>query len=400
MSDIYKRIINFNKGLLPDIVKLKYAAMAENIYRFYRGTCHLFYEDICKIRDLPPSPAAWICGDLHLENYGSYKGNNHLVYFDLNDFDEAILAPCTWEVSRMATSIFIAFENLEIEEEKAVKMVRLFLKCYGATLARGKAISIDPRTAQGIVCTFLNNSEKRKTKELLKKRTTDKRHKLFLSIDGEKHFELEKSLKKDLTHFINDWIKTSTHGVYDYKVIDSVFRVAGTGSVGVKRYLILLKSVNTKNRYLLIDMKQAKRSSLAPYVAEKQPQWETEGERVMQIQQRMQNICPALLSAVLFKDESFVLQEMQPAEDTISFELIKDRYRDIYQVINDMAVLSASSQVRSSGRQRSAIADKLIAFGENTEWQYVILNYSQQYAKQVKKDYRQYITAYSAKMQG
>ena len=99
MSNILSRIQNFNQGRLPDILQLKYAAMAENAFRFYRGTCHLFYEDLCKVTDFPASPATWICGDMHIENFGSYKGDNRLVYFDLNDFDEAILAPCLWEIS-------------------------------------------------------------------------------------------------------------------------------------------------------------------------------------------------------------------------------------------------------------------------------------------------------------
>ncbi len=44
-----------------------------------------FYEDLQDV-PLPQSPNTWICGDLHLENFGSYKANNKLVYFDLNDF--------------------------------------------------------------------------------------------------------------------------------------------------------------------------------------------------------------------------------------------------------------------------------------------------------------------------
>jgi len=169
MPDIYERITAFNEHLLPEMVKLKYEAMAENVFRFYRGTCHLFYEDLAQNNNLPPSPLTWICGDLHLENFGSYKGNNGLVYFDLNDFDEGILAPANWELVRMLTSIFIAFDNLELEPLKALNMAQMFLKSYSANLVNGKTISIDPRTAGGIVCTFLTTVAKRKQKELLKK---------------------------------------------------------------------------------------------------------------------------------------------------------------------------------------------------------------------------------------
>jgi uncharacterized protein (DUF2252 family) len=395
MSTIYDRITAFNKDLLPDMVQLKYEGMAENEYRFYRGTCHLFYEDLSTADPLPPSPITWISGDLHLENFGSYKADNRLVYFDLNDFDESILAPASWELVRMITSIYIAFDNLDIEEVKATNMAQQFLRNYAATLVKGKAMGIDPRTAKGIVCTFLTAVEKRKQKDLLKKRTIAKKKKIALSLEHEKQFELDKQLRKELEQHINDWIETSSDGPYNYKVLDAIFRLAGTGSVGVKRYLFLLKSLNIKNKYLLLDMKEARASSLQFYVKVKQPAWASEAERVIDVQQRMQSVLPALMGVTTFNNEAYTLQEMQPTEDKINFELIKDAYRDIYQVIDDMAMLTASAQLRSGGRQGSAIIDELIAYGEDTQWHEAILKYAMQYAKQVKRDYKEYMKDYN-----
>ena len=174
MSERAEKIKAFNKGRFPDALKIKYAAMCENAFRFYRGTCHLFYERLSQIRSMPKSPIGWICGDLHLENFGSYKGNNKLVYFDLNDFDEAVKAPVLWEVVRLVTSILIAFQTLEIESDQAINMAVLFLKSYGSTLMSGKAADLDPRTAKGIVRTFLKRTEKRSYSDLLKKRTLNR----------------------------------------------------------------------------------------------------------------------------------------------------------------------------------------------------------------------------------
>ena len=68
--------------------------MASDPFYFFRGTAHLFYEDLVNTEAaLPGQPLTWVCGDLHIENFGSYKGDNRLVYFDINDFDEANLAP-------------------------------------------------------------------------------------------------------------------------------------------------------------------------------------------------------------------------------------------------------------------------------------------------------------------
>lgn len=395
METLLPRLKKFNEGLLPEKVQLKYEAMAENAFRFFRGTCHLFYEDLAAAEPLPLSPLAWICGDLHIENFGSYKGDNKLVYFDLNDFDEALLAPASYEAVRMVTSIFIAFDNLGIEPEKALKMAQLYLKTYSATLAKGKAMSIEPRTAKGIVRDFLIAAAKTTYKDLLKKRTVSKKKSIMLSLADERHFKLDKSLRRELKTLINEWIQTSSDGPYNYNVIGTVFRLAGTGSIGVKRYLFLLKSTNTKNRYLLLDMKQARTSSVAPYVPVQQLQWETEAARVISIQQRMQNVPAALLSSVEFRNESYILQELQPVKDSIKFKQLTD-YRDMYQVIDDMAALTASAQLRSGGMQGSGIIDDLMAFGTDQGWQDAVVTYAKTYAEKTKAYYEQFLGEYQA----
>ena len=396
MNSITKRIRDFNASALPDMVQIKYSLMTENMFRFYRGTCHIFYEDLSKVNTIPPSPLAWICGDLHLENFGSFKADNRLVHFDLNDFDEAVMAPASWELARIITSIFIAFSSLKIEKKKAYKMARLFLKTYSETLAKGKAYYIESKTAKGIVRSFLISASKRKKKHLLKKRTLKDKDKdtLAIMMDNPRHFEIEKNYKRELAHHITDWILNNNDGPYNYEVIDVAFRLAGTGSVGLKRYAFLLQSVREDSKYLLIDMKQARPSSLLPYVNVQQPEWETEANRVVAIQQRMQNIPPALLSSSTFKGESFLIQEMQPVKDSIDFKLIRDQYRDMYRVIDDMAMLTASAQLRSSGRQGAATADELIAFGLNNQWQEELQNYAIAYTAQVKTDYKAFVADY------
>jgi uncharacterized protein (DUF2252 family) len=391
MNIVLKRIKEFNKDRLPDMVELKYEGMRQNLFRFYRGANHLFYEDLHKTNEIPHSPAAWICGDLHLENFGSYKGSNRLVYFDLNDFDESILAPASWELLRMVTSIFVAFESLKIEQKKALNMATLFLKTYSSVLAEGKPDYIEPRTAKGIVCEFLTEVSKRKQKEILKKRTVQKKNRLEILMDDPRHFELDKKLKKDLSLHINWWLKNDGNSPYNYKVIDAVFRLAGTGSVGLKRYAFLLRSLNeTGDKYMMIDMKQSTASALKTYLDQEQPAWLTQAERIVSVQKRMQNREPALLSTTIYNGEAYVIQEMQPTKDSINFKLIKKEYRNIYQVIHDMAMLTASSQLRSSGRQGSAITDELIAFGKDDSWRDAILDYSLKYSRQVKTYYREF----------
>ncbi len=391
MSSISDRLIQSNAGKLPELLKLRYNFMAENAFRFYRGSCALFYDDLSKAAGLPGAPAAWISGDLHLENFGAFRGGNRLVYFDLNDFDESALAPATWEVLRLVTSIFIAFDSLDIDEEQARRVAELYLSSYSATLAAGKAIYIEPQTAKGIVCDFLTKASRKKAKRLLKKRTVKEDHQLVVETDDPRHHELDSFTKRELMHHLTEWIIYSKDGPYNYEVRDVAFRVAGTGSVGQRRYMFLLQSLLDDKDYLLVDMKQASAPSLKPYLALPQPEWESDAHRIVGVQQRMQNVAPALLSPTVFKEEAYILQELQPVKDSISFHLLKDRYRDMREVIDSMAVLTASSQLRSSGRQGSAIADELMAFGVREDWQPVVMAYAQEYARQMRDYYKQFL---------
>lgn len=394
--NLLKRIVDSNKGLLEDMVQLKYQAMSENAFRFFRGTCELFYQDLMLWKAIPKSPLGWICGDLHVENFGSYKSDDGQVYFDLNDFDEALLAPLAFELVRMLTSIFLCFDFLELEEVKAMNMAQVFLKNYSSVLVRGKALAIEPRIAKGIISKFLEIVSKRKQSRLLEKRTEVKKRRLMLSLKDERHFELENDLKEELTDHLRDWITNHNSSPYNYKVRDVVFRLAGTGSVGTKRYMFLLESLQKKGKYLIVDMKQSQPSALLPFVKTVQPKWASEAERVVFIQDLCQHMPCALLSHTTFRGDSYVMKEMQPSEDKIKFKLIQDQYRDIYQVIDDMALLTASSHLRSAGRKGSDIADDLIEFGSKQDWQEKLVDYAYTYSKKVKKDYKLFKTGFES----
>lgn len=142
-------------------------------------------------------------------------------------------------------------------------------------------------------------------------------------------------------------------------------------------------------------MKQARPSSLVPYVHVQQLQWDTEATRVIGIQQRMQNVPAALLSTTVFRDDSFMIQELQPVKDSINFKQLKD-YRDMYQVIDDMAALTASAQLRCGGMQGSGTIDDLIAFGTDQRWQEEVIAYAQKYASITKRYYKNYLRDHKA----
>jgi uncharacterized protein (DUF2252 family) len=281
--------------------------------------------------------------------------------------------------------------------KEATRVVKLLLSSYTQTLASGRARYVEPRVTTGIVRSFLTQVEERRTKDLLAEKAEKSKNKIRFLIDNKKFFKLPADEKERLMELLAKWMKQSGKKAYaGYSVVDAVCRVAGTGSIGIKRYAFLIVHLDHPKKALLLDMKESKPSSLAPYVQVQQPSWENEGKRIVSIQQRMVSTPPALLSDIGYMGSYFVLKEMQPMEDKIDFMIIKDRYKDMETVVHEMAMLTASSQLRSSGRQGSDIADALIAFGQDQHWQQGILDYAKQYAGQVRKDYASFITEYKA----
>ena len=392
MSSIFERVKNFNEGLLPAEVAIKYDLLANNPFSFFRGTNHIFYEDLSN-ENFTSSPQCWICGDLHVENFGTFKGDNRLVYFDLNDFDESILAPVEWEIVRVITSIFLAFDSLKITDEEALKSAKKFLKTYSGIIAKGKPRYIEARIATGIVKRFLTKVETRSDKKLFESRTVQKKGILKLSNGRNKQLVIDKKLKNALIEAFKPWMESNNAPPNNYKVLDVRFRLAGTGSLGVKRYVFLIEKITDKSKHMLIDMKQATASSLVPFVKIAQPQWESESERIITIQKVMQNTSPAQLSTLNFEGDSYIMQEMQPTKDRINFKLIQNNFKEVCDVLEDMALISASAHLRSVGRKGACSADDLMEFGKEEIWHNKILDYALKYKGVVEYYYKEFKSA-------
>ena len=397
MNELLQQIFDFNAIYPAELVEMKFEFMRENLFRFFRGTCHLFFWNWSRLPDQIIAPLVWICGDLHLENFGSYKGENRMVYFDLNDFDETVLAPVTWELGRTVCSILIASEALEISRKQAMELCKKYLDSYTKVLSDGKPYYIDARIARGIVGDFLKTVEKRKYKKLLRTKTGKSEKISCLDLDHPKHSEIPKPLKRRLIDFVNTWIQTRRDSPDNYRVIDAVFRVAGTGSIGLKRYAFLLKKKNKKEKYLLVDMKQVRPSSLTPFLKHEQPKFENDAIKVAKLQRLMQNVPPALISEVEFAGDLYIIQEMQCTKDYIDFSLLKNRPDDMLDVISDMGMLTASAHLRSSGRFGAGPADDLICFARQTGWHLQLIEQSQLMAGLYKQLYHQFVKQTSKK---
>lgn len=389
-KSLVERIQDFNQGRDAELLKLKYQAMRFDVFSFFRGTCHLFYEDFFANSPLNNDPFVWVCGDLHLENFGSYKGDNRLVYFDINDFDEAALAPCSWDLARFLTSIFVGVNTLGVSKSEEIDLCHAFLDAYFTALAKGKARSVETETSEGMVKELLVSLKQRRRQDFLNERVEEKKGKRRLIIDNKRTRKCDTKQQAKVTTAINAWAETQPKPKF-FKVLDIAGRIAGTGSLGVARYAILVQGNGSPDQNYLLDFKQESPSSLTPYLKQPQPDWDSQAARVVAIQQRVQGTSPALLSTVNLEGESFVLRELQPLQDRVRLNLWKGKLRRLEKVMKTMGKITAWDQLRSGGRQGSAIADDLINYAENSDkHRTTLLDYAQIYAAQVEKDYRSF----------
>jgi uncharacterized protein (DUF2252 family) len=389
-SKLVKRIQKFNRDRDPEILRLKFQKMQQDPFVFFRGSCHLFYEDFPNDSRLNRAPKSWSCGDLHLENFGSYKGDNRLTYFDLNDFDEAILAPCTWDIARLVTSIFLAFPSNNDDLEQARSLGEIFLTAYTNNLIAGKARWVEREIAEGLVKNLLEEARKIDREEFLEKRTVLDGKQRQILIKENKTRPVAEATKEKIKFCIAKFASQQPQPEF-FQVIDIAWRIAGTGSLGLERYMVLVEGKGSPDRNYILDLKAATESSLAKYVECKQPHWQTEAQRVVTIQKRMQAISMALLNTVSIDGKSYIIREYQPTEDKIELPAERElKDKELKQLMQTFGQIVASAQLRSSGHQGAAIADELIDFAKQDWWSKKVMKYAHEYSQKVAADWQEF----------
>ena len=391
--NIVRRILAANADRDGERLAMKYSALRGNAFVFLRGTCHLFYDRLPKSGIFKSAPQVWCCGDLHLENFGSYKGDNRLAYFDINDFDEAALAPATWELARLVTSILVSAQSYGVSNANARVLATQFLDAYAAALSLGNARWVERETASGMVKELLDQVQSRTRAGFLNGRTHQKGKLRRFLLDGKTTLPLSDERRTRVTDFLRDFAQTQPHPAF-YRVLDVARRIAGTGSLGVDRYAILVEGKGSPDQNYLLDLKQALPSSIATHLGGMQPKWVNQAERVVALQKRMQAVSMAFLQPVLMDGRPYVLRALQPLEDRVPLAKYHKHIDYMVGAVRVMGECVAWAQLRSAGRQHSAIADELIDFAGAKKWRPKLLKSAYEMANQVQADWQTYCKAY------
>ncbi len=389
MASVIKRINEYNKLLPANLKALKWEAIKESPFRFFRGTCHLFAADFARMYGFENKVRTWICGDLHFENFGSYKGENRLVYFDINDFDESILLTPESELTRFLSSVIIAGQQMNAPEKEIYKTLKEIVNTYANTLLRGKALMMERELAKGVLKTYFDQVALRDRQSFIKKRIIKENATIILKQDGKHFLSIAGKKKEAIYEGIKPLLSQNRHFA-DLTLLDAAFRIAGTGSIGLERYCVLCHH-KPAGKYYLLDIKEARRSCYRDVTDIAQPKFKNDANRIIYAEYTMQFNAANFLSSVRIDNKWFVVKELQPVIDKLAIENFKNDFPLFKEAALMMAPLLAYDQLRSSGYSGSSTADDLMRFAHKQQWQADVVELANDLAELNGKYYKKFL---------
>jgi hypothetical protein len=133
----YERWLGRQTEVVTSDLRVKHQKMAEDPFVFLRGTFYRWLQvwpDLCDT--LQDGPRVIAVGDLHLENFGTWRDAEGRLIWGINDMDEACELPYTHDLVRLATSARLALrlKQLDVSLRDASEAI---LDGYRSSLKRG-----------------------------------------------------------------------------------------------------------------------------------------------------------------------------------------------------------------------------------------------------------------------
>lgn len=118
-------------------LKLKHRAMADGVFPFLRATFYRWaqlWPQHCP--ELVNAPAVLGVGDLHIENFGTWRDSEGRLIWGVNDFDEVCNLPYTVDLVRLAVSARLAGTEVTVTTSYQDRCAAI-LDGYTAGITRG-----------------------------------------------------------------------------------------------------------------------------------------------------------------------------------------------------------------------------------------------------------------------
>ncbi len=252
--------------LTREALRRKLDALASSALRFFRGTFHLMACDIFQERvpdAKPAAPEGLIVGDLHLENFGVYRGQSGELCFDVNDFDDIGPGPLDLDLRRLCTSaLLLPGVSATVRAKAASDIALAWADEVEKVGGRFPVPAWRVANAGGIVRKLLREAEERKCEELIGNVAPDRGHQ---SLVDPKRFArpakawtavVEKAFAEYQANLEQLKAPDRPQG---WNVLDIAYQFKGVGSLGRLRFAVL---VGKGDRRRLFELKEARPSAM------------------------------------------------------------------------------------------------------------------------------------------
>ncbi|MCU1259105.1 MAG: hypothetical protein JWO80_1990, partial [Bryobacterales bacterium] len=116
---LYEAWLGRQIRLLPADLELKHKAMAESVFMFFRATFYRWMQVWpMTCAECVKAPELLGVGDLHVENFGTWRDIEGRLVWGINDFDEAYEMPYTVDLVRLAASAHLAIAEAHLAIER------------------------------------------------------------------------------------------------------------------------------------------------------------------------------------------------------------------------------------------------------------------------------------------
>lgn len=105
----YEAWLSGEVAVIGEDLEVKHRVMAESVFGFLRATFYRWsqrWPRVCE--DVATAPRVVAVGDLHVENFGTWRDVEGRLVWGVNDFDETATAPYTNDLVRLAVSAELA----------------------------------------------------------------------------------------------------------------------------------------------------------------------------------------------------------------------------------------------------------------------------------------------------
>ncbi len=389
-------------GRVPALLAIKWERMAASPFGFFRGAVSVMAADLAALPHTGISTQ--LCGDAHIQNLGAFAAPDGRLVFDINDFDETIRGPFEWDLKRMATSLVLAGRETGAKNTACSEAAAMFLTRYRGSIHAFARISVLEMARHQVhrlqriapVSLALRKAERETPQSTLERLTEAPKaqrgaknnppeHRIFIE-SRPLQYRLKtvqaQRILDSITPYRESLLPERQHFLNQYRPLDVAFRVVGTGSVGLRDYVIYLQG-NGPGDPLFLQIKEEPGSAYAPYLGE-QGASQHHGRRVAEGQRAMQLQSDIFLGWTTINNRQYLVRQLNDHKASISADDLKGEGLMQYAEI--------CGELLARGHARSG--DPLVLngyIGGSSKFDLAITEFAQEYADQTELDYRAFL---------